>query len=152
MAQRQERPVELNLTLVFKAPQGLLRCVVLAYASKYPVTGAELAADVRAKTGGLWDPSPGSVYFLMNELKDKGLLVMMSDSGPGRKAYITTDAGRSELAKTSRSVISGLQREVTLLALVVSMVDPANSARVEVLKSVLKADADRIARLEQQIG
>jgi DNA-binding PadR family transcriptional regulator len=139
----------LNPTSAFKAPQGLLRCVVLAYASKYPVTGSELASDIREKTGGLWDPSPGSVYFLMNELREKNLLIQMDGAGAGRKAYIATADGRAELAKASNGVITALQREVTLLALLVSMVDPVDSERMEVFKSVLKASSAEVSSIKQ---
>lgn len=139
----------MNPTSVFKAPQGLLRCVVLAYASRYPVTGSEIASDLRAKTSGLWDPSPGSVYFLMNELREKNLLVMMNGTGAGRKTYIATADGRAELAKASHGVMTALQREVTLLALLVSMVDPGDSERMEVFKSVLSADAAQVLRIKQ---
>jgi DNA-binding PadR family transcriptional regulator len=82
----------------------------LAYASKYPVTGSELAGDVREKTSGLWDPSPGSVYFLMNELREKNLLILMDGMGSGRTAYIATAEGRAELAKASSGLITALQR------------------------------------------
>jgi DNA-binding PadR family transcriptional regulator len=130
----------------FKAPQGLLRYVVLAYASRYPVTGAELAVDVKAKTAGLWNPSPGSVYYLVNELKEKKLLILVRDGEGGRKAYIATEEGRAELARASKGLLGVLQREVTLLSLLVSMIDPANAERMEVLKWALSADSGRLSK------
>jgi DNA-binding PadR family transcriptional regulator len=139
----------LNPTSAFKAPQGLLRCVVLAYAAKYPITGSELASDIREKTGGVWDPSPGSVYFLMNELREKNLLILMKDAEAGRKAYIVTAGGKVELEKAAGRVLMSLRREVTLLALLVSMVDPAGSERMEVLNSVLGASPAQVSKIKQ---
>jgi len=130
----------------FKAPQGLLKYIVLAYSSKYPVSGSEMADDIREKTSGQWDPSPGSVYYLMNELKGKGLIVPVKGAGRGRKAYIASEEGRAELARASRGLMGSLQREVTLLALLVSMVEPASSERMEVVKRALKADAAQVSK------
>jgi DNA-binding PadR family transcriptional regulator len=134
----------------FKAPQGLLKYVILAYASRYPVTGAELAREVKSKTGGLWEPSPGSIYFLMNELKEKNLLLPIKDDRKGRKAYITTEEGRVDLARMAEGLLGGLQREITLLALLVSLVDAANAERMEFLKWALKAEPGHLAKLRSQ--
>lgn len=113
------------------------------------MTGSELASDIREKTGGLWDPSPGSVYFLMNELREKNLLILMNGAAAGRKAYIATADGRAELAKASNGAITSLQREVTLLALLVSMVDPGDLERMEVFRSVLNANAAQLSKIKQ---
>ena len=133
----------------FKAPQGLLRSLILAYASKYPVTGSEVAADVRSKTGGLWEPSPGSIYFLMNELKGKSLLILMKDVGTRRKAYIATEAGKAELAKTAKGLLGSLQREVSLLAYLASIVEPGSSSRMEALKWVMNAEPSQLVKLRE---
>ena len=141
----------MNPRSAFKAPQGLLRSLVLAYASKYPITGAELAVEIRNRTAGLWDPSPGSVYFLMNELKDKGLLSIVGSREGGRKSYIATEAGRVELNTSSGKAMATLERELTLLALLVSMIRPMESERMETLKSLLKADPAVVARVKAQL-
>jgi DNA-binding PadR family transcriptional regulator len=134
----------------FKAPQGLLRSLILAYASRFPVTGAELSADVKLKTAGQWDPSPGSVYFLINELKGKGLLTQVS-SNEGGKSYITTAAGKAELGKSSGGALANLRREVSLLSLFVSAANPSEAERMEVLGWVLKADAASVKRMRKQL-
>lgn len=145
------RDIKLAQRSTFKAPQGLLRSVVLAYASRYPVTGAEIAEDVRSKTNGLWDPSPGSLYFLVNELKGKGLLVTVKGEDPGRKAYIATEKGRAELAGVSQGLLGALEREVSLLALLASMLDPSSSVRTDILKWALKADPAQLQKLRPQL-
>jgi len=126
-----------------------LRSAVLAYASRYPVTGAELTADIKSRTGGIWNPSPGSVYFLMNELKEMSLLVLVKGKDPHRKAYIATEQGKSELAKVSEALLETLNREITLLSFLATMVDPTTAGRMEFLRWAMTADPSQLQRVRQ---
>jgi DNA-binding PadR family transcriptional regulator len=49
--------------------------------------------EIERRSGGVWRPSPGSVYPALQQLEDEGL-VRAVDSG-GRKQYELTDEGRA---------------------------------------------------------
>ncbi len=56
--------------------------------------GYEMITELETRTGGVWRPSPGSVYPTLQLLEDEGLIV--SEETGGRKRFTLTDAGRAE--------------------------------------------------------
>jgi DNA-binding PadR family transcriptional regulator len=50
--------------------------------------------ELEARTGGVWRPSPGSVYPTLQLLEDEGLIA--GEEGEGRRRFTLTDAGRAE--------------------------------------------------------
>ena len=46
------------------------------------------------RTGGVWRPSPGSVYPTLQLLEDEDLIA--GEEGEGRRRFTLTDAGRAE--------------------------------------------------------
>lgn len=64
-----------------------------------PTYGYALVQNLNAK--GLAVPSEGSIYLVLKRLKTDGRIedeLVASDSGPARKVYHATDAGRDVLA------------------------------------------------------
>ena len=55
--------------------------------------GYELIQQIADKTGGVWTPSPGSIYPALQQLEDEGLLAF--EPVEGRKTATLTDAGRA---------------------------------------------------------
>lgn len=55
--------------------------------------GYEMITELEARTGGMWRPSPGSVYPTLQLLEDEGLIT--SEESDGRKRFTLTDAGRA---------------------------------------------------------
>jgi DNA-binding PadR family transcriptional regulator len=56
--------------------------------------GYEMIQELEARTGGVWRPSPGSVYPTLQLLEDEGLI--SSEAAEGRRRFTLTDAGRTE--------------------------------------------------------
>ena len=71
-----------------------VRAAVLALLNERPMHGYEMITELETRTGGVWRPSPGSIYPTLQLLEDEGLIV--SDEGGGRKRFTLTDAGRAE--------------------------------------------------------
>src|SRR3954451_5849566 len=67
---------------------------VVALLLERPMHGYEMIQELESRTGGIWRPSPGSIYPTLQLLEDEGLIV--AESSGGRKAYTLTDAGRAE--------------------------------------------------------
>ena len=56
--------------------------------------GYEMIQELEARTGGVWRPSPGSVYPTLQLLEDEDLIT--GEEGEGRRRFALTDAGRAE--------------------------------------------------------
>lgn len=60
-----------------------------------PLNGYQLMQELEERSGGVWRPSPGSVYPTLAQLEDEGLIEAVE--ADGRKLWSLTDAGRSHL-------------------------------------------------------
>jgi DNA-binding PadR family transcriptional regulator len=67
---------------------------VLALLAERPMHGYEMITELEARTGGIWRPSPGSIYPTLQLLEDEGLIV--SEESGGRRRFTLTDTGRTE--------------------------------------------------------
>ena len=56
--------------------------------------GYEIIQEIARRTGGVWSPSPGSVYPTLQMLADEGL-VSAAEEG-GKKLFNLTEHGRTE--------------------------------------------------------
>jgi DNA-binding PadR family transcriptional regulator len=73
-----------------------MRTAALLLLAEGPKNGYEMMREVEERSGGVWRPSPGSVYPALQQLEDEGLI--RSTEVDGRKLYELTDDGRSFLA------------------------------------------------------
>jgi DNA-binding PadR family transcriptional regulator len=71
-----------------------VRPAVLALLLERPMHGYEMIQELESRTGGIWRPSPGSIYPTLQLLEDEGLIE--AEATGGRKRYTLTDAGRAE--------------------------------------------------------
>ncbi|MEV6487799.1 PadR family transcriptional regulator [Actinoplanes sp. NPDC051633] len=71
-----------------------VRPAVLALLIERPMHGYEMIQELESRTGGIWRPSPGSIYPTLQLLEDEGLIE--AESIGGRKTYQLTEAGRAE--------------------------------------------------------
>lgn len=74
--------------------RGNTRAAVLGLLAERPMHGYEMISELEQRTGGVWRPSPGSIYPTLQMLEDEGLIV--SEESGGRKRFTLTDTGRSE--------------------------------------------------------
>jgi DNA-binding PadR family transcriptional regulator len=62
--------------------------------------GYQLIHELRERSGGVWRPSPGSVYPTLKRLSAEGLVESTEGEGRGhRKAFTLTDAGTEEATR-----------------------------------------------------
>ncbi len=79
-----------------RMPRGHLRRAILHILAERPCHGYEIIQILGQRTGGMWQPSPGSVYPTLSLLEDSGLVTASNEGG--RKIYTLTEEGRSEAA------------------------------------------------------
>jgi DNA-binding PadR family transcriptional regulator len=77
--------------------RGDVRAAILALLAERPMHGYEMIQELEARTGGVWRPSPGSVYPTLQLLEDEGLIA--GEEGEGRRRFALTDAGRAEVER-----------------------------------------------------
>ena len=81
--------------------RGDVRAAILALLAERPMHGYEMIQELEARTGGVWRPSPGSVYPTLQLLEDEDLIT--GEEGEGRKRFTLTEAGRAEAARAAEN-------------------------------------------------
>ncbi len=74
-------------------PRGDVRTAILVLLGEQPRHGYELIRAIEERSGGMWSPSPGSVYPTLQALEDEGLLTI--ESVEGRKTASLTAEGQA---------------------------------------------------------
>jgi DNA-binding PadR family transcriptional regulator len=82
-------------------PKGFLRYRVLETLNEKPMSGSELMEEIQKFTGGVWKPSPGSIYPLLSWLQDDGYIKELPTEN-GLKRYELTKSGKDLLAEQTK--------------------------------------------------
>jgi DNA-binding PadR family transcriptional regulator len=76
-----------------KARRGDVRAAALLLLAEAPRNGYQLMQEIESRSNGVWRPSPGSMYPVLQQLEDEGLVT--PDGPEGRRVFQLTDAGRA---------------------------------------------------------
>ena len=79
--------------------RGATRGAILVALRDEPAHGYEVMRRLEEMSGGLWRPSPGSVYPQLQMLEDEGMV--RSSDVEGSRTYALTEAGRAEAEKAA---------------------------------------------------
>ena len=135
-----------------RAGRGDIRAAILALLVEEPMHGYQIIQELAERTGGVWRPSPGSVYPTLQQLEDEEL-VRETASDSGKRVYELTDAGREQAASTeapwnavageSEDALVGLRDlGFQVLAATRQVAHAGTTAQIEAAQSVLR-DARR---------
>lgn len=80
--------------------RGGIRRAVLASLLEGPAHGYEVMRRLEQRSGGMWRPSPGSVYPTLQMLEDEGLV--RSEAAEGTRTFVLTDSGRAEAESAAK--------------------------------------------------
>jgi DNA-binding PadR family transcriptional regulator len=83
--------------------RGDVRAAALALLAEEPRNGYQIIQEIAARSGGVWQPSPGSVYPALQQLEDEGL-IRAEGAESGRKAFSLTDEGRAYMTEHADEV------------------------------------------------
>jgi DNA-binding PadR family transcriptional regulator len=83
--------------------RGDVRAAALALLAEEPRNGYQIIQEIASRSGGVWQPSPGSVYPALQQLEDEGLISAATMDG-GRSGFALTDEGRSYMAEHADEV------------------------------------------------
>ena len=76
-----------------RVKRGDVRAAALSLLAEEPRNGYQIIQEIAERSGGVWQPSPGSVYPALQQLEDEGLIQAETPEG-GRKRYALTTEGR----------------------------------------------------------
>jgi len=80
-----------------QVPKGFLRHKTLELLGEKPMSGSEIADEIKKRTAGQWRPGPGSIYPLLAWLQKNGYATKQPVEKNGVKRYILTEIGRQFL-------------------------------------------------------
>jgi DNA-binding PadR family transcriptional regulator len=78
-----------------RARRGDIRSAILLLLAEEPRNGYGLMQEIEERSGGVWRPSPGSVYPALSQLEDEGLV--HATEHDGRKSFTLTDEGTAHV-------------------------------------------------------
>jgi DNA-binding PadR family transcriptional regulator len=76
-----------------KVGRGDVRAAIIALLAEEPMHGYQIITELTERSGGVWRPSPGSVYPTLQAMEDQGLVT--ANSSEGRRVFSLTDEGRA---------------------------------------------------------
>jgi DNA-binding PadR family transcriptional regulator len=76
--------------------RGDVRLGILTLLAEQPMHGYQIITELSDRSGGIWRPSPGSVYPTLQQLQDEGLIT--GSEQDGRRTFSLTDAGKVQAA------------------------------------------------------
>jgi DNA-binding PadR family transcriptional regulator len=82
-----------------RAGRGDIRAAILALLTEQPMHGYQIMNELAERTGGVWRPSPGSIYPSLQMLQDEGLVKSVDQDG--RRVFELTEAGTEAASQAS---------------------------------------------------
>jgi len=87
----------LKFTSTHGEDRGLLTLYMLHSLDREPNSGYGLIKEITEKTGGLWVPSKGTLYPILKQFEEKGLVQVCETGNRSKTVYCLTDSGRMVL-------------------------------------------------------
>jgi DNA-binding PadR family transcriptional regulator len=85
-----------------RARRGDVRAAVLALLADRPMHGYEMIKEIEERSEGAWTPSAGSIYPMLQQLEDEGLI--RGEDSDGKRRFALTDTGKAEVEEKSDDV------------------------------------------------
>jgi DNA-binding PadR family transcriptional regulator len=124
-----------------RARRGDVRAAVLLLLAETPRNGYQIIQELDERSHGAWRPSPGSVYPVLQQLEDEGLVV--STTADVGRLYRITEAGtayieahRADMGVPWEEAANAVSPPAKELAMVIPQV-------IGAIKQVLHAGTDR---------
>jgi DNA-binding PadR family transcriptional regulator len=76
-----------------RARRGDIRAAILALVQEEPRNGYQIMQELKQRSQGMWNPSPGSVYPALQLLEDERLIA--NEEGSGGRVYALTTRGKA---------------------------------------------------------
>lgn len=132
--------------------RGDIRRALLSALQDGPAHGYELINRLEDRSGGMWRPSPGSVYPTLQMLEDEGLV--RSAEREGKRVYELTEAGRTaavEREPAQEEVGAGHHRGLRNMRMAGEKIGPVLAPLVMALRQLAVSGSDGQMERGQEI-
>jgi DNA-binding PadR family transcriptional regulator len=142
-----------------RAGRGDIRAAILALLAEGPMHGYQIMRELAERSGGVWRPSPGSVYPTLQQLQDEAL-VRSTESEGGKRTFELTDEGRTAAEtletpapweavadETESSVVELRDLVFQVIAAARQVVHAGDAAHLAQAKDVLTETRQRLYRI-----
>lgn len=85
-----------------RARRGDIRAAILALLREEPCNGYQIMQEIKQRSKGMWNPSPGSVYPALQQLEDEKLIV--NEDRPVGRLYALTNLGKAYVKEHARDI------------------------------------------------
>lgn len=85
-----------------RARRGDIRAAILALLQEEPRNGYQIMQELKQRSKGMWNPSPGSVYPALQQLEDEGLIA--NEEGAGGRVFALTSQGKAYVKKHAEEI------------------------------------------------
>jgi DNA-binding PadR family transcriptional regulator len=135
-----------------RARRGDIRAAILALLKEEPRNGYQIMQELRQRSQGMWNPSPGSVYPALQLLEDERLIA--NEEGSGGRVYALTSQGKAYVKEHADEIAApwealsnaagdGFVEMMSLLhqlgAAAMQMAQAGNAAQIARAKKILVA-------------
>ncbi len=142
-----------------RAGRGDIRAAILALLVEGPMHGYQIMGELADRSGGVWRPSPGSVYPTLQQLQDEALVSSVETEG-GRRTFELTEEGRRTAAEqgtpvpweavadeTESAVVELRDLVFQVMAAARQVVHAGDASHVTQAKDVLRDARQRLYRI-----
>jgi DNA-binding PadR family transcriptional regulator len=142
-----------------RAGRGDIRAAILALLAEGPMHGYQIMRELSERSGGVWRPSPGSVYPTLQQLQDESLVRGIEDES-GKRTFELTDEGSQAVEalesktpweavadETESSVVELRDLVFQVMAAARQVVHAGDESHVAQAKDVLRDARQRLYRI-----
>jgi len=90
--------------------------VSLQLLSESSLSGAELQEQIGRTSSSAWKPGPGSIYFMIRELRKLELVVELPGRGGTSRRYVISNKGKAELQRLKAVVGRETKKQLDILS------------------------------------
>ena len=144
-----------------RAGRGDIRAAILVLLAEQPMHGYQIIQELTERTGGVWRPSPGSVYPTLQQLEDEELVRETAAEGQARlrahrdrsRAGRGTTAPWAAVAGESEDALVAL-RDLAhqVLAATRQVAQAGTAAQLEAAQTILRDARQSLYRLRRRRG
>ncbi len=139
-----------------RAGRGDIRAAILVLLAEQPMHGYQIIQELTERTGGVWRPSPGSVYPTLQQLEDEELV--RETAAEGKRVYELTETGRELAAGTTApwTAVAGESEDALValrdlahqvLAATRQVAQAGTAAQLDSAQAILRDTRKRLYRL-----
>ncbi len=103
--------------------RGILTMYLLYSLQKKPKSGYEIISEIKEKTEGTWVPSKGTIYPLLKQLENGGLIKVKTTEKRSKNIFKITPKGKKIILNTKKQGESMMKKFMKFRNLIIDMIE-----------------------------